>query len=126
MLVELRAEGVGEEKFGEMELARLQFRLHLLDEMQVCNLRLRTVRVTGHRDVALAALLVERSEEFTLIQNPTLEVGERLALRRTRVELIEERGALGPVAEIDLRGHEGAWGVGRKICERQQIHWSRG
>gem|GEM_PF-4765352 len=124
-LVELRAKRVREEQFREVELPGFQLRLDLLDELEVGRLRLRAVRVAGHRDVALAALLIERGGKLALVENPLLELGERGALRPARVKLVEERGNLAPVAEVNLSGHKAARGMGGKVRERQQIHGGR-
>ena len=126
MLVELRAERVGKEELREVELAGLQLGFNLLDEVQVRRLRLRAIRVAGHRDVALAALLIERGEDLALVKNPPLKLSTRLALRRARVEPVKERGDLAPVAEVNLGGHKAARGVDGEVREGQQIHWRGG
>ena len=70
----LDAGGVRQVKLFELELARLEGRLDVFDEMEVSLLRLGVVRVAGHGDVTLARFLVERRAQFRPVQKPAFEV----------------------------------------------------
>ena len=85
----------------QRELARLELRLDVLDEMQIRLFRLGVVRVAGHGDVAAGGFLVERGVEFAPVEQPAFEVGGGLALRGARFQLVEQRRDLRPVAEVN-------------------------
>ena len=57
---QLRAQRMREIRLIQLEAPRLDLRLDLLDEMQVGCLRVRVVRVAGHRDVAPGSLFIQR------------------------------------------------------------------
>jgi hypothetical protein len=59
--------------FLQRKLARLELRLDVLDEMQICLLRVRVVRVAGHGDVTARRLLVERGVEFAPVEQPAFQ-----------------------------------------------------
>ena len=99
---------MGDVSLGELELARLELRLDVLDEMQVGLFRLGVVRVAGHGDVALGGLLVEGGAQFAPIQQPRFQVGGGGARRRAGFELVEERRDLVPVSQVNLLRHKAA------------------
>ena len=85
--------------FFERELARLDPRFDVFDEMQIRFFRVRIVCVARHGDVATGGFLVERGGEFTPIEQPTLERRHGFAIGRAPFQLVEKRLDLRPVAE---------------------------
>ena len=116
---QLRAQRMGDVSLGELELARLELRVHVLDEMQVGLLRLGVVRVAGHGDVATRGLLVDGGVEFAPIQQPPLQVGRGGARRGAGFELVEERSDILPVSQVNLLRHKAARLMRRQRLERQ-------
>ncbi len=61
--------------FFQRELARLELRLDVLDEMQIGLFRVGVVRVAGHGDVTARGFLVERGVQFAPVQQPAFKFG---------------------------------------------------
>ena len=106
-------------KPGQREVARLEFRLDLLDEVQVGLFRAGIVRVAGHGDVTPGRFLVQRGVEFAPVEQPAFQVGGGFALRRAGFQLIEQRLDLRPVAQIHLLRQKPARLVRRQRVKRQ-------
>ena len=68
LLRQLLPEWMGDVGLGDLELARLDLRLHVLHEVQVVLFRFGIVGVARHGDVAYGGFLIERGAEFTPIQ----------------------------------------------------------
>ena len=109
---------MGDVSLGELELARLELRLDVLDEMQVGLFRLGVVRVAGHGDVALGGLLVEGGVEFAPIQQPPFQVGGGGARGGAGFELVEERRDLAPVSQVNRLRHKAAG-----LMRGQRVKW---
>ena len=62
----------------ELELARFELGLDVLDEMEVRLLGIGAVRVAGHGDVALRTLLIQRRRKFAPGQERLLQFGHGL------------------------------------------------
>ena len=105
--------------FLQRELARLELRLDVFDEMQIRLFRVRVVRVARHGDIPARRLLVERGIEFAPIEQPAFQLGGGLGLRRTRLQLIEQRRDLRPVAEVKVLRNERARPVRGQFSKRQ-------
>ena len=105
--------------FFQRELARLELRLDVLDEMQIRLLRVRVVRVAGHGDVAARRFLVQRGVEFAPVEQPAFEFGGGFGLRGPRFQLVEQRRDLRPVAEVKVLRDERARPVRGQFSERQ-------
>ena len=58
--------------FFKRELARLEPRLDIFDEMEIRLFRVRIVRVAGHGDVTARRFLVERGGKLAPVQQPML------------------------------------------------------
>ena len=118
LLGQLCAQGMGDVNLGELELARLELRLHVLHEVQVGLLRLGVVRVARHGDVTLGGLLIHRGAEFAPIQQPPFQVGGGGARWRAGFELVKERSDLAPVSQVNLLWHKAPG-----LMRRQRIKW---
>ena len=93
-----------DENLRQLELARLELRLDVLDEMQIGLFRLGIVRVAGHGDVTLGMVLVERGAEFAPIEQPAFQFGGRFAGGGARFQLVEQRRDLVPIAQSSFAG----------------------
>ena len=116
---QLRALWMRDEEFLQLELARLEFRLDLFDEMQVSLLCVGVVRVTRHGDVTARRFLVERGAEFAPRHQPRFQISHGLGRRDTRFELVKQRRNLSPIAQVELHGHELTGFVSRQQTKRQ-------
>ena len=115
---QLRAQRMTDISPGELELAGLESRLHVLNEMQVGLLRLRVIRVAGHGDVALGGLLVNRGVELAPVQQPTLQAGGGGARLCASFKLVEERSDLAPVSQVNC-----LWQKAAGFMRRQRVKW---
>ena len=116
---QVRALRMSDEKFLQFELARLELRLDVFDELQISLLRIGVVRVTGHGDVAAGGFFVERGTQFAPREQPRFEVGGGLGGGDAGFELVEEWRELRPITQVELRGHELARLVSGQRTERQ-------
>ena len=66
---------MGDVNFLQRELARLELRLDVLDEMQIRLFRVGVVRVAGHGDVTARGFLVQRGVEFAPVEQPAFQFG---------------------------------------------------
>ena len=78
--------------------------------------------MAGHGDVTFGGLLVQSGGQFTRVQKPALKFRDRVAAGRARLQLIEQRTDLRPIAEISLRRNETPGRMLGQILERQQTH----
>src|ERR1039457_1863779 len=106
----------------QRELARLELRLDVFDEMQIRLLRVRVVCVAGHGDVTARRLLVQRGVEFAPVEQPAFQPGGGPGLCGTRRQLVEQRRDLRPVAKIKILRNERTRLVRGQFSKRQQIH----
>jgi len=58
----------------QLELARLDLGLHILQEMQVSALGFFIIGVARHRDIAAGRFLIERGGQLAPLEQPTLEL----------------------------------------------------
>ena len=80
--------------FLQRELARLELRLDVFDEMQIRLLRVRVVRVARHGDVTARRLLVQRGVEFAPVEQPVFQLGGAIGLRRRACSNWSNSGAI--------------------------------
>src|SRR5260370_14360085 len=83
-------------ELGELELARLQRRLDLLDEMQVSLLGLRVVGVAGHRDIAAGGVLAAGGRGSLPHPHPPPRPPPRFSLPGAPPPAAAQRRAPGP------------------------------
>jgi len=107
-----------DENLGQLELARLGFRLDALHKMQIGLFRRLVVRVARHRDVPQRTVLVQRRAQFTPINQPLFQVGGGFALRRPRFQPVVKRRDLAPIPPIHVRRHESP-----RLIRRQLVKW---
>ena len=122
ILRQVRAQRVPEIDLFQRELARLELRLDVFDEVEVGPLRLRVLGVTGHRDVTPGRFLIQRRAQFAPVEQPAFETCGGVAPARPRLQLVEQRRHLRPVAQVQFLRHKPARRVRRQIVKWQQIH----
>jgi hypothetical protein len=119
------AQGMRQKNLGQLELARFELRLNVLDKMQEGLFRVAVLSMTGHGDVAPGRLLIERGGQFAAIQQPALERGGGLTPRGGGFELVKQGRDLAPIPQIHFVWNEAARPEDRQFSERQQIHARR-
>lgn len=75
--------------FFKRELARLELRLNVFDEMEIRLFRVWIVRVARHGDVTARGFLVERGGKLAPIEQPAFEIRGGFALRSAIFQLVE-------------------------------------
>jgi hypothetical protein len=81
--------------------------------------------VAGHRDVATGRFLIESGVQLAPVEEPEFEGVGGFAACGARFQLIEQRGDLRPVAEVNDLGDKFSWFRGWQFSKRQQIHGQR-
>jgi len=92
--------------------------------MEVGPLGVGVFGMAGHGDVAESGLFVQGGGQLAGVQQPALQLGGGLAARGASFQEVEERGDLGPVAEVNLFRDKSAGTVGSQFIKGQQIHFS--
>ena len=108
--------------FRELELARLELGLNLLDKMQKSLFGLSIIGVAGHCDMPPRELLIHGGAEFAPVPQPLLQSMHRRTIPGAFLQLIEQRRDLRPLSQVDLRRHKSARRMRWQLAERQQIH----